>query len=422
MFGHYSFENLVGQPPPRFLVSRPKGGEGVPPAKEHTSIAGGLAAPRSVFFRSIIGGVCLALAFVLFAIPIPAVVASVILPSGDKYMYPFIDDSPSGGKRDYGSVFGAYGDIDDPSFDFDDRDAQFFLDFDTWALAPAGQGSGNYRVVSLILTLVVENDGGFFYDPTFDPLETFLNPATDTDPGRPLELYGVGYRSGWTRSTFTADSPFQTEISTFGQPNWNRKRNAFAIDFDINGLARDVSNNVEEEFEVNPWAVADSPGYIDRAGNYVESAIVPGSLMPEGRVLRFQVYPTNPFIAAYLQDGLNAGRLHLMVSSLYDTVQESPSIPGFYSMDIGFPELAPQLQAVVLVMPTPTIEKISGGFRVNFNTVVGQSYQVQYRDSLTSGSWLPLGSLRAGSGSVLSHTDSTTTASRFYRVSVSKNQ
>jgi hypothetical protein len=354
--------------------------------------------------------------------------AAAILPTGDKYMYPFIDDSPTSneGKRDYGAVFGAYGSLDDPKFNFDDRDAQFFLDFSTSALAPSGKGAANYRVVSMTLTMVVENEGGFRYDPTFDALSTYLSPASPDDSGRPLELYGVGYRSGFTRSTFTADSPFQTSPSSSvldPKGDWNRKRNAYAIDFNSTGLARDVSNNFEEQFEVNPWAVADSPGYIDRDSNlYFPSVIQPGSLMPEGRVLRFQMNASNPFIAAYLQEALNAGRLHLMVSSLYDAQQQNSSVPRFYSLDIGVPELAPQLSAVVLVMPTTTIEKISGGFSVNFDTVVGQSYQVQYRDSLTSGSWLPLGTLRAGTGGLLSHDDSTTAMSRFYRVFVSKNQ
>jgi hypothetical protein len=353
--------------------------------------------------------------------------ATAILPTGDKYMYPFINDSPTSneGKRDYGAVFGAYGSLDDPKFNFDDRDAQFFLDFATAALAPSGRGAANYRVVSMTLTMVVENDEGFRYDPTFDALSTYLNRALPDDSGRPLELYGVGYRSGLTRSTFTSDSPFQTSPSSNvvdPKGDWNRKRNAYAIDFNSIGLARDVSNNVEEQFEVNPWAVADSPGYIDRTSNlYFQSAIQPGSLMPEGRVLRFQVDTSKPFIAAYLQDALNAGRLHLMVSSLYDAQQQNGSVPRFYSLDIGVPQLAPQLTAVVLVMPATTIEKITGGFRVNFDTVVGQSYQVQYRDSLTSGNWLPLGGPRAGTGGILSQNDSTTAMSRFYRVSVSKN-
>jgi hypothetical protein len=353
--------------------------------------------------------------------------ATIIEPIGDKYMYPFINDSPSAGgfRRDYGSVFGAYGALDDPAFNFDDRDAQFFLDFATQSLAPAGKGASKYRVLSLTLTLVVENNNAFFYDPTFDPLGTFLNPATDSDPGRPLELYGVGYRSGWTRSTFNEDSPFQTSPSSSvlnPQRDWNRKRNVFAIDFSSSGVPRDVSNNVEEQFETNPWALADSPGFIDASDNYVASPLTPRSLMPEGRVLRFQVTPTNPFISAYLQEAFHAGRLHLMVSSLYGTVQESSSIPRFYSKDMGIPALVPQLTAQVLVMPDTTIEKIAGGFRVQFDTVSGQNYQVQYRDSFSTGSWLSMGSLRQGTGGILSHTDTTTVGSRFYRVSVSKAQ
>lgn len=357
--------------------------------------------------------------------------AVTIEPAGDKYMYPFITDSPldGGTRRDYGSVFGAYGSIDDPSFNFDDRDAQFFLDFATQALAPAGKGASKYRVLSLTITLVVENDNGFFYDPTFDPLTTYLNPASDSDVGRPIELYGVGYRSGWTRSTFTADSPFQTQPSSSilnPQGDWNRKRNAFAIDFDDFGSARDVSNNVEEAFETAPWALADSPGFIGREdGLYVESPISAGALMPEGRVLRFRVDTTDPSVAAYLQDALNAGRLHLMVSSLYGTQRQSSSIPRFYSKEIGLPELAPQLSARVLLLPDTTIEKTSTGYRVSFDTIAGQNYQVEYRDSL-SGAWIPMGSLRQGTGGILFHEDTTAGSSpagrRFYRVSVSNPQ
>jgi hypothetical protein len=342
-------------------------------------------------------------------------------------MYPFINDSPNDGgfRRDYGSVFGAYGSLDDPQFNFDDRDAQFFLDFSTQSLAPVGRGASKYRVLSLTLTLVVENDNAFFYDPTFDLLGSYLNPSTDSDLGRPLELYGVGYRSGFTRSTFTADSPFQNSPSSSvlnPQGDWNRKRNAFAIDFSNLGVPRDVSNNVEEQFETNPWAIADSPGFIDDFDNYVASTISPGSLVSEGRVVRFQVIPSNPFITAYLQDAFNAGKLHLMVSSLYGTTQQSSAIPRFYSKEIEteIPAVIPRLTAQVLVMPETTIEKISGGFRINFDTISGQNYQVQYRDSLSTGSWLPMGSLRQGTGGVLFHNDTTPVGNRFYRVTVSK--
>jgi hypothetical protein len=358
--------------------------------------------------------------------PVPAV--------GDKYMYPFIDDSPIGGRRPYASVFGAYGSIDDSMFDFDDRDAQFFLDFATAAVVPAGKGVSNYRVLSLTVSIVVENENFFGYDPTFDLLATYTGASADSDASRPMELYGVGYRAGWTRSTFDEDAPFQTEPSSAGQPNWNRKRNAFAMDFDLNGVPRDVSNNVQELFEVSPWAVADSPGYIDYEGNFVESPLAAGSLVPEGRVFRFQVDLTNPHVVGYLQDSLNAGRLHLMVSSLYGTARQSADIPRFYTRDFNDPlsedydplidyYLGPQLEAEVLLLPSTGVSRHGGTYRVSFDTVTGQNYQVEYRDSLTAGHWLPLGPSRSGTGATINHDDAPPAGvtSRFYRIAVSKH-
>lgn len=348
--------------------------------------------------------------------------------AGDKYMYPFINDIPVAGRRGLASVFGAYGTIDDPRFNFDDRDAQYFLDFATSALAQPGRGSANYRILSLSVTLVVENNNIFAYDPTFDALGSYAGAFADLDPGRPMELYGVGYRSNWTRSSFNEDSPFQTQPSSSIQDpkgDWNRKRNAFAADFSANGVLRDVSNNVEEGFEVNPWAIADSPGYVDLDGNYVESALTPGNTVPEGSVFRFHVNLADPKIVAYLQDGLNAGRLHLMVSSLYGTTQQSTDIPRFYTKDhdpgIGY-YLGPRLQAEVVLMPSTQIIRNGASNRITYDTVIGQSYQVQYRDSLGSGEWLPIGSLRNGTGGTLTHDDTPAPSvnSRFYRVAVSR--
>ena len=353
----------------------------------------------------------------------------VVEAAGDKYMYPFINDIPEAGRRGSASAFGAYGLIDDPRFNFDDRDGQFFLDFATAAVAPPGQGASAYRILSLTVTIVVENDNIFDYDPTFDLLGSYTGSVADTDPGRPMELYGVGYRSGWMRSSFNEDSPFQTEPSSdilHPKGDWNRKRNAFALDFSAAGLPREVSNNVEEQFEVNPWAVADSPGYIDLEGNYFESSLAPGSPVPEGRVFRFRVNLTNPHIVAYLQDSLHAGRLHLMVSSLYGTSQQSTDIPRFYTKDhdpgIGY-YLGPQLEADVLLMPLVQVSRLGTVCRVSFGTVAGQSYQVQYRESFASGDWLPIGDLRSGTGGTLTHDDTPPAGANtgFYRVVVSKN-
>jgi len=388
------------------------------------SFAGRTPALLSGVWKWIRLGLFAALASAILSTPASA---TIILPVGDKYMYPFIIDDPVGGLRAYASAFGAYGAIDTiPGWSFDDRDGQFFLDFATHEIAPPAKGPASYRILGLTLTIVVQNDFAFRYDPSFDLLSTYNGTIADSDPGRPMELYGVGYRAGWARSSFNQDSPFQT-ISAEAQ-NFTRVRNVYALDFSSAGSPRDVSNNVEENFETNPWAVADSPGFIDLVGNYVPSPLQAEELVPEGSVFRFDVNLSNPHITAYLQDSLNAGRLHLMVSSLYGTSQASPDIPKFYTREIGdgYDYLKPQLKADILVVPAPAIEKTTAGFRISYDTVSGQSYQVQYTDRLSPPSWQPAGVLHSGTGSVLSHEDAnagqSTNGSRFYRVLVTKNQ
>jgi hypothetical protein len=360
-------------------------------------------------------------------LPLPGMAAgnAVLRPAGDKYMYPFIDDSSVSSRRGVAGVFGAYGAIDSiPGWSFDDRDGQYFLDFSTADLAPPGRGARNYRILSLVVTLVVANEQVFPYDPTPDALATYGAGGVDLDPGRPIELYGVGYRGGWTRETFTEEAPFQTV--SFGAQNLTSVRNAFALGFAADGSGGDVSNNVEGGFEPNPWAVADSPGFIDLDGNYVAGGLAAGSAVPEGRVFRFRVEATDANIAAYLQDGLNAGRLHLMVSSLFGTSQESTDIPKFYTKDFSDPGisyyLGPRLEAEVVLLPSTTVSRHGSAYRLSFDTVNGQSYQVEYWDGLNSSAWLPLGSPRPGNGETLTHDDAPPAgvSSRFYRVAVSK--
>ena len=71
-------------------------------------------------------------------------------------MYPFMNDLPPTDLKPSASVFGAYGALDNiPGYDFDDRDAQFFLDFSTASLVAPGQGVSNYLVTSLEIWVTV---------------------------------------------------------------------------------------------------------------------------------------------------------------------------------------------------------------------------------------------------------------------------
>jgi hypothetical protein len=379
-------------------------------------------------------------AILLLGLEAKAVVFEILEPAGDKYMYPFITDPTFGGDRDYASTFGAYGSIDDPDFNFDDRDAQFFLDFDTRSIVAPGQGAANYQISQLVVTVVVQNNNAFFYDPTPDALSTYTGVSMDGDPGRPIELYGVGYRSGWAGDTFNENSPFQTEPSSSvfsPQGDWNRKRNAFAMDFNSSGLARDVSNNVEENFETNPWAVADSPGFLDLNDNYVEDPLLPGGAVAEGRVLRFIINVSNSPIRQYLQQSFDAGRVQLMVSSLMGTSQGSTDIPRFYTKESTLHDpsagsfLAAQLYGEVSIIPAgiPPVPKVSvsrlnpSGFRVSFETQTGYQYVVESRDSIASGNWSAKSTTFTGTGGtqIFDDTEADLPVRRFYRVAVTAN-
>lgn len=355
-------------------------------------------------------------------------------PAGDKWMY----WQGQGGTRSSASVYGAYGSFDYISngYDFDDRHAQMLLDFDTTALAQPGRGAGNYTVNSVVLTVVVNEDLQFFYDPTHDPLATYRG-TQDSDKGRPLELFGVGYRGGWTLATFRENSPYQAGNAT----GYKNVRNAFAMDF-VGGQARDVSNNVEQNFEVSPWAVGRITGNLADSGAFIANPLPAGSRVPFESVVEFTVNLSNPLVRAYVQQGLHAGRLQFMVTSLLEytyTGDEGAggSFPSFYTKESLFHEpsrgicLAAQLKGNVAIQsalahrPEVSIAPANAnGMRLRFSSQTGHSYRVQFRDSLESGSWTNLGSALAGTGNALEFLDTPPagTPQRFYRVFSARTQ
>jgi hypothetical protein len=87
---------------------------------------------------------------------------------------------------------------------------------------------------------------------------------------------------------------------------------------------------------------------------------------------------------------------------------------------IGQPEVNVNFLMLVPTTPSPKLVAAIGGgnITVSFPTQTGFNYQVQYKNRLTDANWTSLGGSIAGDGSVKSATDSTTAASRFYRVQI----
>ena len=219
------------------------------------------------------------------------------VPTLDRWNYPF---NASPGTRIAASVFGVPNDAT-----FDDRDAQFLIGFDTGDQVPPEKGAASYTVTEATLTLTTITGGVFAYDPSTDPFQTYLledHPdfQSDADAGRPVELFGVGFRNGFTIETWMENSPFQQ--APFG--NWQGTRNAFATDYQMEE-PRDVSRHVELEFEPSPFAVG------------VNEALTPGATVAANTTFTFTLDLANPDVVAYLQEALDIGKLRLMATSIH---------------------------------------------------------------------------------------------------------
>ena len=238
-------------------------------------------------------------------------------PALDRWMYPF---NATPGTRSTFSVFGS--DREVPT-QFDARDGQVLLAFDTDLGIPSGGGASGYVITSAEVTMQVANDLVFRLDPTSDPWTCFL-PSTDArvtadaDPGQPIELFGVGFRGGWNASDFQENTLFANAGQSALAPG---VRNAYAAQVDAQGVTTDVSNNPRQGFQAQPFATG------------TVSGLASGSLVPMNAVMRFTLNVSDPGVQRYLASGLDAGRLFLSVSALTLVQQQGGAFPSFYSKE-----------------------------------------------------------------------------------------
>ncbi len=227
-------------------------------------------------------------------------------PSLDRWVYPFGDFD---GLRPVAPTWASF------DIRFDTRDGQFLLGWDTAPQLATNAPATRYLVQRVRVTVEytpVPAQASFVYDPTYDSYRTYLTNSLalpDTDPGRPVELYGVDFRGGFTAATFLESTPFGHINSSSNPTNVAvGTRNAFAADFAADGALEDVSNNVgqaTEPFEVSPFAVGKT------------TAVMPGEEVPDGARFDFDLDLTNPLILGYVQRALQTGRLRVMLSALH---------------------------------------------------------------------------------------------------------
>lgn len=227
--------------------------------------------------------------------------ATIDVPSLDRWNYPF---ASTPGAETSAPCFAAL-----RQAGFDDRDAQFLVGFDTSQVIPAGYGDARYQITSVTLSVFVSTDLRFEYDPSFDSVATSYDLAdpdyvADSDLGKPVEVFPVGYRNGYTDETFAESSPY-SPFPSF--PPREGVRNAFPAVLDANGVATDVSRHVRQKFEAQPIGIG------------TNSMLQPGELVPAGTELSFSIDLSQSQIRQYLATGLNAGQVRFMVSGVHAT-------------------------------------------------------------------------------------------------------
>ncbi len=232
----------------------------------------------------------------------------------DRWNYPF---NQNAGVRATSSSFSA---LNEP--DFDDRDGQVLIGFDTDDQVTTGLGAGSYTILSAKVTIGI-SETSIAYDDTYDVWQTYLDTMdpdfiADSDVGRPLELYGVGYRNGFSNATYLEDSNF-SEVD----PENQGVRNAFATDF-LMQSPDDISNNVLEGFDTVPWAIG------------INAGISPGATIPSGTDMTFTLDVANPDVHQYLAEALDEGRLRLMISSLHPAIQQGGVFASYYMRENFF--------------------------------------------------------------------------------------
>jgi hypothetical protein len=232
-------------------------------------------------------------------------------PSADRWNYGF---NATPGVRPVASVFGYTGDL----YEFDDRDGQIVIAFDTSDLITPGAGEDRYLVEMVTIELMLADPLAGGYDPTVDDWRTHLAAEDplhlpDADPGRPIELYATGFRNRMTDPLWNESSDF-SPVGPFGEG----VRNAFAAQCMPNGKLLDVSNCITDGFTASPIALGVAEGW------------APGEELPEGTSLRFTFDGSDPDAAAWLSRSLNAGRLLFSVSSLVEAEQEGGDFIDLY--------------------------------------------------------------------------------------------
>ncbi len=297
--------------------------------------------------------------------PVAASIVHIDSPSMDRWNY-FFNATP--GRRPKASVFRAV--EEDGVY----RHGTYVFGFDTSDQIPAGHSPDSYQVEYIKIRLLTSSGFETPYDPTYDPVVSSLpednaDYQADTDPGRPIEIFGTGFRNEFTSQNWVESAPYA--------PGPGSAPNVFPAVMNQAGDIVDVSLAVDysDPKDLQPFAA----GVIEDA--------IPGDLIPEESWMYFDFDMDASNALAYIQQGLADGRLMFTATSLASGGQGDRSYPEFHTADslLGEPpaiEIAYRMVEQPTTMTISTLGRVEGHWTLSGTVSVSAALGIRWTHDL----------------------------------------
>jgi len=316
-------------------------------------------------------------------------------PSDDIWQYPFNFNK---GSADTGKLFGSPGNV---TFNgFNDRDGVIIAAWDTSPMIPMGQAPSSYAIAAVTVTLTHQDcppgDCGLFVTQATWPIDLTVDEwftydvnnngiidgveQADSDPGRPLELFGTGFENflfdSWTENDNFVTSTCQTGVDIcnfvprdpYPMTYRSGTGEVLHVEDNIHGawnpsFAADVCGDANAicPFTPTPWAIGQPINYNPNGTQFAPFEVVfdVNLNIAGGRVRQ------------YFQEQLAGGRVVVSLTSLFKVGVQEQGSPTFWLREAtefvgGFPPIpgavAPKL---TIVFQTPATGDYDGNSIVN---------------------------------------------------------
>ena len=311
--------------------------------------------------RALFGGCLLVLGFVAFE-SARATTATWSAPDLDTFSY--VNASGPGG-RILGPSFTGGLDLDSGSRQFvphgSDLPARLgmpLVAFKTSLQIPTSIDWTKYQVSSVAVTLKLMNGSGgtLIYDPSPISNAAILSEVSGggTSTNRPMELYGVAFRDGYTGYSFEGAAggaqPFSESTHPYASSDGgyipypivgNATQAGQYVDVSnslTGGYSATAAGNTTAPFDVTPWAIGTT------------SSVSATNTILDNATFAFQLNLNLPGVRNYVQQSLGQGGVGFFISSLHNSEEfgAGGGYPQWYMKEsVGvFPAAAPASLAI----------------------------------------------------------------------------